>query len=914
MRSQIRGRDYVAELARGALLGRYVILGRIGSGAMGEVYAAYDPELDRKLAIKLLSATPGAGEDAHEHSTRLLREARAIAKLSHRNVVVVHDTGSFDGRVFIVMEFLEGSTLTVWLHAAPRRWQEVLDMFVAAGRGLQAAHEAGLLHRDFKPDNVMVCRDGHVRVMDFGLVEDLNAPAAAAAQADLGPSGPIDPDSTLELGRDTTVAIRREIAERGRALGATASPSPRPSQQPASDPPGSSDRAPTPIDEMYPGSSESPAGRRHTEPGALMGTPAYMSPEQFCGGELDARCDQYSFAVSLHQAMYGELPFRADTFSDLAANVMHGQPRPPPEKTQVPAWLRQAIRRGISRDPADRYPSMAALLAVLHLQPQRRRRRRILAGVAALSVVMMGGLLWLRSTGPVRQATCQVPPQRFDGVWEPRKWTSTRRTAIQTAFSRVDKDYARAVFGAVAERLDRYVGDWSEMYRDACVAAKQRGSESAKVLDLRMSCLNDRFDELRALSDVLVAANGQVVENAIQATMALGALDRCANVRRLLSTEPPPSSRASVAAIQVVRNDLSAAKALEAAGKSSSAIAALFEVVADARAIGYRPLLAETLLQLGSVTAGAGDPAAAETYLTEAVIEAQASHEDETLIVAMSGLISLRGDSAHDLDGAELWFRLASASLERFGGNVRLRALILANWAAALAAARHFEDALRVHEEALAQARQALGARHLQVGLTLAAIASVTGELGRYAEALRSSDQGVAIAEAVLGPGHPRLGRLLVERSQILSALGRYREARRDAIRSYDMWLRNFGSAERPLLSLPLAALGVAELGLGNPRVAISSLREAVTLGRQGQIALPVPDVELALARALWSSPRTRQEAVQVGVRARDAAVAVMRPTAHDREVRAAIDDWLAHHPSNVVAVEPLADDRKAMR
>src|SRR3954447_19132073 len=115
MSSHLRGRDEVPELPRGALLGRYVILGRIGSGAMGEVYAAYDPALDRKLAIKLLSAVPGAGEGASEHGTRLLREARAIAKLSHRNVVVVHDTGSVGGRVFIVMEFLEGSTLTVWL-------------------------------------------------------------------------------------------------------------------------------------------------------------------------------------------------------------------------------------------------------------------------------------------------------------------------------------------------------------------------------------------------------------------------------------------------------------------------------------------------------------------------------------------------------------------------------------------------------------------------------------------------------------------------------------------------------------------------------------------------------------------------------------------------------------------------------
>jgi len=438
MRSEVRGANGAAELARGALLGRYVILGRIGAGAMGEVYAAYDPELDRKLAIKLLRGTPGAGEHASDHSARLLREARAIAKLSHRNVVVVHDTGSFDGRVFIVMEFLEGSTLTVWLHAAQRTWREVLDMFVAAGRGLHAAHEAGLLHRDFKPDNVMVCRDGHVRVMDFGLVEDMNAPTAVPALPDAGAPLVIDPDSTLELGRDTTAAIRREVAERGRALTGKTNPSldsvsVAPSKAPPSERPPRRTHEPVPIDLLSSGPAEAPSGRGDTKTGSLMGTPAYMSPEQFRGGELDARCDQYSFAASLHQALYGELPFQAATFAELAAKVQHEEPRSPPEKTEVPVWLQQAIRRGISRDPADRYPSMADFLSALHLQPRRRRRGRILAGAAALSLLLMGGLLALRAALPARQVTCQVPPQRFDGVWEPRKWTSTRRAAIATS-------------------------------------------------------------------------------------------------------------------------------------------------------------------------------------------------------------------------------------------------------------------------------------------------------------------------------------------------------------------------------------------------------------------------------------------------------------------------------------------------
>src|SRR6187401_272227 len=166
-----------ATLARGASIGRYVVLGLVGRGGMGEVYAAYDPELDRKVAVKLLRVKPGNGVSRHEGRQRTLREAQAIARLSHPNVVVVFDVGTFAEQVFIAMEFVDGNTVTYWLQAAERSWQEILKVFMAAGRGLAAAHEKGLVHRDFKPDNVMVSRDGQVRVMDFGLARQAEKPA-----------------------------------------------------------------------------------------------------------------------------------------------------------------------------------------------------------------------------------------------------------------------------------------------------------------------------------------------------------------------------------------------------------------------------------------------------------------------------------------------------------------------------------------------------------------------------------------------------------------------------------------------------------------------------------------------------------------------------------------------------------------
>ncbi|MCA9716826.1 MAG: serine/threonine protein kinase, partial [Myxococcales bacterium] len=154
------------EVAIGGVVGRYVVLSRVGAGAMGLVYAAYDPDLDRKVALKLLKRRAGADADAAQ--ARLQREALALAKLNHPNVVSVHDVGVHAGQVFVAMEFVEGRTLRAWLadgpDGGPRPWQEVVEVFTAAGRGLVAAHAQGLIHRDFKPDNVMLGDDGRVRV------------------------------------------------------------------------------------------------------------------------------------------------------------------------------------------------------------------------------------------------------------------------------------------------------------------------------------------------------------------------------------------------------------------------------------------------------------------------------------------------------------------------------------------------------------------------------------------------------------------------------------------------------------------------------------------------------------------------------------------------------------------------------
>ncbi|MEZ4401213.1 MAG: protein kinase [Kofleriaceae bacterium] len=186
-------------VAVGDTIGRYVVLRRIGAGGMGVVFAAYDPQLDRRVALKLLRTGTGLGEG--EARARLVREAQAIAQLNHPHVVAVYDVGTAaSDEVYVAMEFVEGDTLTRWLHAWERSWRDVVRMFVDAGRGLAAAHAVGLLHRDFKPDNVLVGLDGRVRVTDFGLARSLVTgddgearplPTHAALQATLTATGAV---------------------------------------------------------------------------------------------------------------------------------------------------------------------------------------------------------------------------------------------------------------------------------------------------------------------------------------------------------------------------------------------------------------------------------------------------------------------------------------------------------------------------------------------------------------------------------------------------------------------------------------------------------------------------------------------------------------------------------------------------
>jgi predicted Ser/Thr protein kinase len=311
----------------GERFGPFEVLELLGEGGMGVVFAAHDPDLERKVAIKVLRGR----SKAPEAQLRLLREAQAMAQLAHPHVITVHQVGTRDDEVFVVMEYVDGGTLRDWVAAEPRGWREVLAVYRGAGQGLAAAHKAGLVHRDFKPDNVLIRSDGRVVVTDFGLV--------------------------------ATVGATNESAPMPQQL--ISSPS---------------------------NASSSKLAVQLTRTGEVMGTPLYMAPEQHRGARADARADQFAFCVALFEALYGMRPFGGQTYEEVVQNVLQEPPRKPPEQTKVPGWVHEVVRRGLRSSPDERFPDMDALLEGLARDPAAVRRRRWLAAGAVASVLAVAGL------------------------------------------------------------------------------------------------------------------------------------------------------------------------------------------------------------------------------------------------------------------------------------------------------------------------------------------------------------------------------------------------------------------------------------------------------------------------------------------------------------------------------------------
>jgi tetratricopeptide (TPR) repeat protein/tRNA A-37 threonylcarbamoyl transferase component Bud32 len=703
-------------LVRGAEVGRYVVIDLVGQGAMGQVYAAYDPVLDRKVALKLLHPLI-EGADARD---RLLREAKALAKVSHPNLVGVHDAGPFQDSVFIAMEFVEGETLRAWLAGRKRSPDEVLGAFLQAGRGLSAAHAAGLVHRDFKPENVLVGRDGRVRVSDFGLARELNEPQPA-------------PVSTPE-----------------------------------------------------------PTSGVRTATGALVGTPAYMAPEQLAGKPAGAPADQFSFAVSLYEALAGERPFTRNTAEVVAKGF-----RPVPS-----ARVQRAVLRALAVEPQARFGSIDELLSAI--APPSVRRWPVLVAAGALAVGL--GVFATQQ----REAPCTAGAAKIDAVVNDR-----RQAELASHFAGLGGE---AVFSSVSRVLQDYRSSWAAMHREACEATRVRGEQSDQVLTVRMACLDRRLAELGGVLGVLATTDATTLPRASDALNALTPLAVCANASALLAPVARPEQPRVLERVVAIERELARAQALVEAGRFKEGTPLARTAALEAHDVGWTPLEAEALLALGTATQGAGQNADAEPVLKDAFARATEAGADRLAVIAAVSLSFLYNELGRLEDGQQ-WVWLASSVLKRVGEDLDLEArvanqeghllgtrgdyrgaevryrrgwelrkrlqgelhpktiLMWGNVAASVGGQGDAERAVTILRAVASQLEQTLGRSHFRVGQARYGIAEQLMALHRAQDALDEVNAILPVQEKALGPENPHVGRLWMVKGNALIELRRFDEA-----------------------------------------------------------------------------------------------------------------------------------------
>jgi len=817
------GQPFVGQLAPGARVDRYQVLGPIGRGGMGEVYAAYHPDLDRRIALKIVYESSAGSA---ERRARLLREARTIAKLSHPNVIVVHDAGTVGERVYIAMEFVDGDTLDDWVRAAPRSWQEILDVFVATGRGLAAAHAAGIVHRDFKPQNVMIGKDGSVRVMDFGL--------ARLVRGDLD-----------------TGAFAQETREAA----------------------ASNERA--------------PEGFRVTKTGALLGTPAYMAPEQWRGEPTDARADQFSFCVALYEALYGLRPALSHLGQDLeAANPEGAGARRP---SSVPAWLRAAALRGLAADREKRFESMDQLLAALTRGRTRAQRRFTGAGIG-LAVALLAFGAWRLS--PTRRFDCKPPADRIAAAWSPGDPPDGRRQSIRAAILNSGHPEATSIWGELSSALDTYVGKWSAMYKETCEATHLRGEQSEEVLDLRMRCLNENLDEVRATTDVLLTADRTAVSHIQAAVSELTPVARCSDLRALRAAVTLPRDDKTFQAVQTLQSSIRDLQALYDLGRYRTALDAAIALRPKVEATRYIPLLADLLQLIGGIKVGIAEPADTEATLKESFFMATRARNDLAAAKSAANLIWVTGYREGRYEESGNWWSIANALLDRMdSGQVRVRAWAMNNEATVLVRTGEFEKARDLFQKALALKVEALGPDHPDVAGGLSNLGLALMSLGDLSEALKAQDR----AARILPRNSDLLSEVLVNRGQVLFELGRYAEAEKSLTEGLQGGERGSGPSSMAVAD-SLTTLGEIKLAVGEPSTAVSYLERSLRV-REGKESDPIPAAQarFALARALWASGGDRTRSLSLARSARQAYATNNRP----RQL-GTVDAWLATHTTKL--------------
>jgi serine/threonine protein kinase/tetratricopeptide (TPR) repeat protein len=785
-------------------IGRYVVLDSVGMGGMGLVCAAYDPKLNRKIALKLLRNASDE-EASTAGRNRLFREAQALAQLSHPNVVTVHDVDVFEGQVYIAMEFVEGTTLREWLRARPRTWKAILEKFILAGRGLVAAHAADIIHRDFKPSNVLIGKEGGVRVADFGVAKERERPQRDAERERL----------EFERRRHTASANAGETTSED-AL----------------------------IDEI-----QSNVSIDLTVAGRMVGTPAYMAPEQHMGLHVGPFTDQYAFCVSLYEALYGRLPYEGIDRRDQLAKMAEGKLPVPPkdgEVRNVPNWLHKLLARGLRPHPTERWPSMEALLTALERDPAKRIRRAAVLGAGLLGIGAGAfGLAW----GLVPDEDVSHCPALADAI--AGHWNPERRAQIEQVFLASDTPYANDSFRRVAQTLDGWAATWAASRVEICEATRV-GEQSYDLLDVRMYCLERRANEFDAMVNLFIEADAAVVERSVSAAHDIGDPRACVQVRDTGEIADRKLDRAAGEQITEMNADLDRAFALRSADKHDESLPLQARVVERARELPHPHTLARALYELAESQFETGDAEGGEASLREAIELASKLDDAEREAESWTRLIFYLGSEQQQFREGHAWAIAANSALIRAGASPELSVRYESTMGSLELAESHFDQAIVHYGRALELARTTFGEDHpatirmmMNYGISLARVKR------HAAQAESVLLEAVTRSKDVYGPLHPWLATVYLNLGSLYFVSSQHNKAEaacRDALHIRE----RVGGPDAPNLAGPLQMLAKLMLEREDYAEALVDLERvlAILIKSKGERSRDVAGVLLDIAAA----------------------------------------------------------------
>ena len=679
----------------------------------------------------------------------------------------------------------------------------------------------------FKPDNLIVGKTGQVKVLDFGLARAAGLGAMPIPQTE-----------------------SRESVESGDQL----------------------------------------LNRPLTQVGTRLGTTAYMAPEHFRMQELDSKTDQFSFCVTMFEALYGKRPFPGMTQAAFEENVTQGNVQIP-ESAEVPPWIKNIILRGLSVSKSARYSNIESLLEALGKDPEEERRQKrnllkrrlLLVGVILLAVLVPLWVWYDLRYGAVFQCIQKTEAETK------RVWADKTRSKIKQAFLQTQASFAPTTWNRVELTLDRYVQDWAHQRAELCESVWV-GMQSEQLIDRKLRCLGGRLDEFQKLTSVFARADASVVQKAVQAAANLSSINHCLDEEALRSDLELPHERVRPQ-VESLRERLVTVKVLTDAGKVRETEVLARTLLAEAEKLSYRPLLAESLYWLGELEERFGNYRAAQKMLARAYWQAVESDHVNVMALTSMRMIYVVGYRLGHAQEGEYWGWIAKTAIARLKWPPKLAGLWNDNMGIVYGMQGNEEKELEYHRRALQIKRNHLGKDHYEVANYLNNLGVIFWRRGELEQALVYYQKAVENGQRAYGVDHPQVANYLNNIGLVLWKQGEFESASDYLVRAQVIWETSLGD-EHPLLAWPLAGLGEVYQALGKQSEALAKFVRVTRICKKVFChAEPEGMAYFGLAKGVWARDRNRSRALAYAQKARE----IYAKAASFQREREAIDAWIAN-------------------